>query len=242
MSEQRDQTEAGSGRWWARGGREAAGFQHFGGCFAIGHPRRRFDRIAHLGLRVLVTALPDHLERLGARQDVVRVVDGHVEPVLVRLPSRHAPQHAEHHRGEPRPRLSSPSAPDAGRDAAGVAFGTVLARAMRAIAYRGVGDVVLDVRRGRRLRTVPPARKGAATTPIRTKKERGAPGTKRRETKHTRPRSVVGEIRANDGKINPQTGHFTRALCNRTFCEHPRTPGSPRQNLKIFCPRRSASC
>mmetsp|Transcript_14415 Transcript_14415/g.58794 ORF Transcript_14415/g.58794 Transcript_14415/m.58794 type:complete len:84 (-) Transcript_14415:1868-2119(-) len=29
---------------------------------------------------------------------------------------------------------------------------------MRAIAYRGVGDVVLDVRRGRRLRTVPPAR------------------------------------------------------------------------------------
>ena len=90
----------------ARGGREAAGFQHFGGCFAIGHSRRRFDRIAHLGLRVLVTALPDHLERLGARQDVVRVVDGHVEPVLVRLPSRHAPQHAEHHRGGPRPRLS----------------------------------------------------------------------------------------------------------------------------------------
>ena len=67
---------------------------------SIGHRGRSAlgRSIAHLGLRVLVPALPHHLERLGARQDVVRVVDRDVEPVLVRLPSRHAPQHPEHHR------------------------------------------------------------------------------------------------------------------------------------------------
>ena len=230
VSERSDQTEAGSGRCGRAAGGRPRDFSILAGVSRLG------TRGAGLiGSRTLVCAclLPRFQttwsalvpgRTLYALWTVTsnRYLSAFHPATLLSMPSTIAadPAHA-----------SLASAPDAGKGRRGGRLRDCsracdardcLSRGRRCSSRCATGKAVTH--RASR------ARCGAATTPIRTKKERGAPGTKRRETKHTRPRSVVGAMRGKRRENKPQTGHFlTRALCNRTFCEHPRTPGSPRQ-------------
>ena len=78
------------------------------------------------------------------------------------------------------------------------------------------------------------ARCGAATTPIRTRKERGAPGTKRREKNTRGPDLWWVRCGANDGKINPKPVISSLVHCVTVrFVNTPAHPGPRDKNLKI---------